>query len=59
MEWMTKEQAAKFFGREVRTIQRWVVLYGVRRRINRDGKTEYPVSDLDEAFLRGRRRGAK
>lgn len=56
---MTKDQAAEFFGREVRTIQMWVVRYGVRRRINRDGKTEYPVSDLDEAFLRGRRRGAK
>ena len=56
---MTKEQAAKFFGRDVSTIKRWVVRYGVRRRINRDGKTEYPVSDLDEAFLRGRRRGAK
>lgn len=54
---MTRAKAAEFFGRDERTIQRWVNLYGVKKRTNRDGRTEYLVEDLDWAFLRGRHRG--
>lgn len=57
MEWLTKEQAAKFFGRDVSTIKRWVTRYGVRKRVTPEGRVVYPVADLDKAFLRGRRRG--
>lgn len=54
---MTKEKAGEFFGRDVSTIKRWVSRYGVEKRTNREGKTEYRVEDLDWAFLRGRHRG--